>query len=397
MSVQVTDMKSPLVLAESVELLSMVFPGLAGQDYAELVERGEIHEYPAGVVLCQEGRVEDVFYVIIAGAVEVTKAISATQRRVLNKLGKHEFFGEMALVHSVPRVATVCTLEPTTVLEIYRKPFEAVLYRSPAMAVTVVREVIGRLRDNDQATIGELRVKNEELAAAYKELSEQERLRTEFLTTISHELRTPLTSANGYLQLIQTGALKSEHLNAALDIVNHNLDLITTLVNDILYLHEMEEIAPQFEPLDLNALVTQAVSANQQKAASNNVRLALSLAPNIPSIQGSVESLSRIFNALLDNAIKFSPNGGEVQINIAAQGMIATVSVIDQGVGIPEEHMPKIFDKYFHVDEMDGHRFGGVGLGLAIAKHLVDRHSGKIEVGSEVGKGTAVRVNLPMG
>jgi signal transduction histidine kinase len=397
MNVQVTDMKSPLVLAESVELLSMVFPGLAGQDYAELVDRGEIHEYPAGAVLCQEGRVEDVFYVIIAGTVEVTKAISATQRRVLNKLGRHEFFGEMALVHSVPRVATVRTLEPTTVLEIYRKPFEAVLYRSPAMAVTVVREVIGRLRDNDQATIGELRVKNEELAAAYKELSEQERLRTEFLTTISHELRTPLTSANGYLQLIQSGVLKSEHLNAALDIVNHNLDIITTLVNDILFLHEMEEIAPQFEPLDLNAVATQAVSANQQKAAGNNVRLTLSLAPNLPSIQGSVESLSRIFNALLDNAIKFSPNGGEVQVNIAVQGLLATVSVIDQGVGIPEEHIPKIFDKYFHVDEMDGHRFGGVGLGLAIAKHLVERHGGKIEVGSEVGKGTAVRVNLPIG
>ena len=390
-------MKSPLVLAESVELLSMVFPGLAGQDYAELVERGEIHEYPAGVALCQEGRVEDVFYVIIAGAVEVTKAISATQRRVLNKLGKHEFFGEMALVHSVPRVATVRTLEPTTVLEIYRKPFEAVLYRSPAMAVTVVRQVIGRLRDNDQATIGELRMKNEELAAAYKELSEQERLRTEFLTTISHELRTPLTSANGYLQLVQTGALKGDHLNAALDIVNHNLDLIITLVNDILYLHEMEEIIPQFEPLDLNAVVTQVVSANQKKAASSNVRLTLSLAPNLPSIQGSVESLSRVFNALLDNAIKFSPNGGEVQVNIAAQGLLATVSVIDQGVGIPEEHIPKVFDKYFHVDEMDGHRFGGVGLGLAIAKHLVERHGGKIEVGSEVGKGTAVRVNLPIG
>ncbi|MBI3240793.1 MAG: cyclic nucleotide-binding domain-containing protein [Chloroflexi bacterium] len=390
-------MKSPLVLAESVELLSVVFPGLAGQDYAELVERGEIRDYPADTVLCQEGRIEDVFYVIISGSVEVAKAMSPTDRRVLNRLGRHEFFGEMALVHSVPRVATVRTLEPTTVLEIYRKPFEAVLYRSPAMAVTVVREVVGRLRNNDQMTIGELRMKNEELAAAYRELSEQERLRTEFLTTISHELRTPLTSAKGYLQLIQTGVLKGEHLNGAFDIVGHNLDLITTLVNDILFLHEMEEIVPHFENLDLNAVVTHVVSANQQKAAANKVKLAIGLDPNLPSIQGSVESLSRVFNALLDNAIKFSPNGGEVQVNITQQGMVACVAVIDQGVGIPQEHMPKIFNKYFHLDEMDGHRFGGVGLGLAIAKHLVERHGGKIEVGSEVGIGTAFRVNLPIG
>jgi len=390
-------MKSPLVLAESVELLSVVFPGLAGQDYAELVERGEINEYPPGTVLCQEGRVEDVFYVIITGSVEVTQTISATDRRVLKKLGKHEFFGEMALVHSVPRVATVCTLGPTTVLEIYRKPFESVLYRSPAMAVTVVREVVGRLRNNDQTTIGELRMKNEELAAAYRELSEQERLRTEFLTTISHELRTPLTSAKGYLQLILSGVLNAEHLNSALDVVGHNLDLITTLVNDILFLHEMEEIVPHFEPLDLNAVVTQAVSANRQKADHNKVQLTLNLAPSMPSIQGSVESLSRVFNALLDNAIKFSPDGGEVLINFTQQGMVACVAVIDQGVGIPEEHLPSIFDKFFHLDEMDGHRFGGVGLGLAIAKHLAERHGGKIEVGSVVGKGTAFKVNLPIG
>ncbi len=391
-------MKPPLVLASAVELLSRVFPGLTGHDYADLVDRGELREYPTDHLLCQEGRAEDTFYIILSGKCEAYQALNDEDRRVLKVMGEHEFFGEMALIHRAPRGASVRTLEPTTVLEIHRQPFETVLYRSPAMALSLIREVTSRLRSNDEGVISELRRKNAQLEQAYRELAEQERVKAEFLTTVSHELRTPLTSAKGFLQLIQAGVLSGPALNDALATINTNLEVIVTLVNDILFMQEMEEIIPHFEMLDVGTVISLVVEDNRLNGARTGVHFITNIAPDLPKIQGNPQNLRRAFHALLDNAIKFSPNGGDVDVAVEKEGMIIRVSIVDHGIGIPPEHMPKIFDKFYHVDEIDGRRFGGVGLGLAIARHLIERHSGKIEVGSEgvPGRGTAFRVNLPI-
>ncbi|HKZ70641.1 MAG TPA: cyclic nucleotide-binding domain-containing protein, partial [Anaerolineales bacterium] len=107
-------MKPPLVLASAVELLGRVFPGLAGRDYAELVDRGDLREYPSGTLLCQQGHMEDTFYIIMSGTVEAYQALGDKDRRVLKVMGEHEFFGEMALIHRAPRGASVRTLGPTT-------------------------------------------------------------------------------------------------------------------------------------------------------------------------------------------------------------------------------------------------------------------------------------------
>ena len=391
-------MKPPLVLASAVELLSRVFPGLTGRDYAELADRGDLRDYPANRILCHQGKTEDVFYIVMSGKVEAYQSLGEDQRRVLKIMGAHEFFGELALIHHAPRGANVRTLEPTTVLEIHRQSFESVLFRSPAMALTVVREVTSRLRANDEGTISELRKKNAELEAAYKELAAQERAKSEFLTTVSHELRTPLTSANGFLQLIRSGAVTGEILNGALAKVSGNLEMIITLVNDILFMQETEEIAPAFEAVDVKAALTKVVDDYRLRAADGGVTLVADLAPDLPKIQGNPQNLGRAFAALVDNAIKFSPDGGRVRVSADQAGLSLRVSIEDQGIGIAAEHLPKIFERFYHVDEFDSHRFGGVGLGLAIAKHLIERHGGKIDVGSSgvPGQGAVFRINLPI-
>lgn len=385
-------------MASAVEVLSRVFPGLNGRDYAELVERGEVNDYPADYLLCKQGQTEDVFYIVMTGKVEAYQELGGGERRVLKVMGSEEFFGELALIHRAPRGANVRTLEPTTVLEIDRLSFESVLFRSPAMALTVMREVAGRLRSNDEGTISELRKKNAELEAAYQELAEQERARAEFITTISHELRTPLTSANGFVQLIRSGAVTGPALQDVLGTVGGNLNTIITLVNDILFVYEMEEIVPTFEPIQVGDVVAGAVENFRGRAAQCNIQLQVEIESGLPAIQGNGQNLSRAVRALLDNALKFSPDGGAVSVKVYKAGMIIHVSVADTGIGVPPEQQPKIFERFYHIDEVNGHRFGGVGLGLAIAKHLVERQGGRIDVSSTgvPGEGAVFRVNLPI-
>ena len=136
------------------------------------------------------------------------------------------------------------TTENTTVLEIYKEDFTRLVERSSIVSLAMAREVSRRLTQNDTMAIEDLRLKAKELAEAYQQLTEQEYARSEFLSTIAHELRTPLTTTNGFLQIIRMGMLQGEALNSALDLMARNLDDITKLTNDILFMQEMELTFP---------------------------------------------------------------------------------------------------------------------------------------------------------
>lgn len=387
-----------MTLLSPSELLQHAFPGLSPEDTAELAGLAQMHHYPSGAVLCHEGQSEDVFYLIAEGAVEVTKAMDATSHRVLKRLGAGEFFGEMALIHSAPRVATVRTLRPSTLLEVNKLAFETVLSRSPAMALSVVRTVGSRLRANDALAIDELRQKNVELAEAYRQLQELERLRSEFLTTIAHELRTPLTSAKGWLTLLRSGAVQGEGLMPAIETVGVNVEALVRIANDLLFLQEMDLIAPTDKPVDLGGVVAASVEEMRRHADDHRVGLQLAMAPNLPTLRGDPEGLARVFRALLDNAVKFSPDGGQVEVAVERDGSWVTVSVQDHGVGISEEHREHVFERFYRVEKIGDRLFGGMGLGLAIAKHVVtQQHDGLIDFTSGPGKGTTFRVRLPIG
>jgi CRP-like cAMP-binding protein len=217
-------------------ILRKAFPGIREDEAFEMTAVGRVHNYPSGTVLCLEGAIESIFYILLDGHVEVTKAMQDMQSRVMKKLGPGEFFGEMALIHNMPRSATVTSLTPVTVLEIHKEDFTHLLEHCTPVSLAMVREVSRRLRQNDQMAIEDLRVKAGELAYAYQTLAEMEFARSEFLTTIAHELRTPLTSAGGFLQLIQKGMLQGQVLNSALDHVTKNIQEIIALVNDILFI-----------------------------------------------------------------------------------------------------------------------------------------------------------------
>jgi len=370
------------------KVIPRAFPGIKPAEVEELISNCRIQSYEPGKVLCRENATEDIFYMILDGEVQVTKLVNNTENRLLNTLSPGDFFGEMGLIHNAPRAATVTTLTPVIVLELDKQGFDRVLKNSASVSLAMVREISHRLRENDQMAIEELRVRASELAQAYQKLAEQELARRDFLTNVAHELRTPLMSASGYLQLLQKGAMSGGQLQTAVDTVDRNVRQIVTLVNDILFLQEMDLVLSEFQPVDLGEVSRNVVEKYKGKAADKKIALTLRGSQNLPTIPGDARSLERALMALVDNALKFSPHGGDVEIQIESTREKLLVMVRDQGIGIASEALPRIFDRFYHIERHDNDLYSGIGLGLAIARQVIEQHNGALEVSSTPGKGS---------
>ncbi|HEX9029679.1 MAG TPA: cyclic nucleotide-binding domain-containing protein, partial [Anaerolineales bacterium] len=295
---------------ETSSIIQNAFPGISSREAVRLSGAGRVCAYPPETILCHEDALETTFYIILEGEVLVTKHINDMEARELKHLHPGDFFGEMAIIHNAPRAATVKSISPLTVLEIEKDAFNVMLERNSPISLAMVREVSRRLRENDQMAIEDLRAKADELAAAYHELSLQESARSQFLTTIAHELRTPLMAANGFLQVIRQGKLQGEAMDYALETVSRNLQDIVSLVNDILFLQEMDLIMPEAQPTDVGRLVASAVQGQALHAQRNGIGFSLNIDSGLPQVMADPKTLEKAFAAVLDNAIKFSPQGG---------------------------------------------------------------------------------------
>ena len=185
-----------------------------------------------------------------------------------------------------------------------------------------------------------------------------------------------------------------EYSHLDLDTVSRNVQQIVSLVNDILFLQEVELVLPELHPTDLGKVVSAAVAQVQEKADNGGVRFTVEILPDLPEVCGHQKSLERALVMVLDNAIKFSPQGGEVKVLADQMGEDVCVTVKDHGIGIPADVLPHIFDRFFHVDEVGDDVFGGLGLGLAITRQVIEQHGGKIEVESQVNEGSAFKLYL---
>jgi len=370
------------------KIIPHAFPGITPSEVAELINNSKLENYPAGTILCHENAIEDTFYLILEGEVEVTKVINNNETRLLKKLAVGDFFGEMALIHNAPRAATVKALTQLIALEINKKAFDQVLKNSSSVSLAMVREISRRLRENDELAIDDLRMRASELAEAYQKMAEQDVARRDFLTNVSHQLRTPLTAASGYLQMLQKGTFPPEKTAQAMESVTRNVQQIASLVNDILFVQEMDLILEQFEPVNLVEMVRRVASQLAGKMEARKIALRVKPDLFIPSVMGDRQNLERAFTALLDNAIKFSPEGGKVEIRLRRKGDQVGVEILDQGIGIQPEALPHIFERFYHMDKSGGQLFEGLGLGLAITKQVIEQHKGHLDVVSAPGKGS---------
>jgi two-component system phosphate regulon sensor histidine kinase PhoR len=224
-------------------------------------------------------------------------------------------------------------------------------------------------------------------------------LRKEFVANVSHELRTPLTMIKGFVETLQDGAAGDPEKNAEyLGIIEKHVNQLTNLVNDLLELSRLESRPGLPRRLEVNVddLIRRVVELNAPAAAKKNQALKFEPAPGVPSIFGDPDYLERAVANLVQNAIKYTPEGGWIRVSTDERAGFVDITVADNGIGIPADDIPRIFERFYRVDKSRSRDAGGTGLGLSIVKHVVQVHGGSIEVKSELGKGSAFRVSLPV-
>jgi signal transduction histidine kinase len=228
---------------------------------------------------------------------------------------------------------------------------------------------------------------------------EAERMKDEFFGLISHELRTPLTSIIGYTEaLAETeGDSLSDRGRRFLEVVDRNARRELRLVGDLLALVRIEAGTFSIEPgsADLAEIVAEAVEAARPTAERQGVDLSVD-ADDLPEIEGDPYRLGQVVDNLLTNAIKFSPDGGSVDVRVDRRDGCAMIEVSDSGMGIPPEDRERLFERLFRAKGAAALQIPGTGLGLTIVKAIVDAHGGRIEVESDEGIGTTFRISLPM-
>ncbi len=221
-----------------------------------------------------------------------------------------------------------------------------------------------------------------------------ESMRREFTANVSHELKTPLQGIIGSAELIENGMVKSEDMPRFVGHIRREAQRLVTLIGDIIRLSQLDEGCEMpFERVDLAAVAKEAADDIAEKAKERNV--SVSVSGNSVYVNGVRRLLYEVIFNLCDNAVKYNLEGGSVTVTVAEQGGKATVTVADTGIGITEEHQPRVFERFYRVDKSHSKAGGGTGLGLSIVKHAVLYHNGEINLESEPGRGTTITVSLP--
>jgi signal transduction histidine kinase/ActR/RegA family two-component response regulator len=234
---------------------------------------------------------------------------------------------------------------------------------------------------------------------ARKLAEEADRLKDEFLATLSHELRTPLTSILGWASMIRNGEVEGSNVPRALETIERNARSQARLIDDLLDVSRIitGNLRLDLRPLNLAPIVDAALDALRPTADVKGIRLQTRFEPNECLVKGDANRLRQVIWNLLSNAIKFTPRGGNVNVDMNCVESTARLTVSDTGDGISAEFLPYVFDRFRQAEGSISRKQGGLGLGLAVARHLVELHGGTITAESEgLGKGSVFSVDLPL-
>ncbi|HSH43423.1 MAG TPA: HAMP domain-containing sensor histidine kinase, partial [Arenicellales bacterium] len=238
-----------------------------------------------------------------------------------------------------------------------------------------------------------------QIAAQMEHLQETDRLRRELVANVSHDLRTPLASLQGYLETV---LMKKDELSAAeqreyVEIAARHSRRLGMLVSELFELARLDstDATPEREPFSLAELVQDVLQKYELRARDAGVRLDVRLDSRVPFVYANIGLIERVLENLLDNALRHTPEGGTVKLALAPGDDTVTVRLSDTGSGIAEQDLPRIFDRFYRSRRPDGGNGDGAGLGLAIARRIIELHGGRIEAASGNGSGTTFTFDLP--
>jgi two-component system phosphate regulon sensor histidine kinase PhoR len=227
-----------------------------------------------------------------------------------------------------------------------------------------------------------------------------ERMRVDFVANASHELRTPLAAVIGYAETLADGSDLSDELRSSFSrTIGDEAQRMLRIIEDLMSLSRLEadRFVKPTEAVRITEVIDVAISNTGFAANAHQCRVVAKVPGELPELLGDFDQLVQLFENLLSNAVRYGCGAGgcEIRISAAANGDFVRIAVADDGPGIPREHLPRLTERFYRVDSARSRNSGGTGLGLSIVKHIVERHRGSLEIGSEIGKGTTVVVRLP--
>ena len=264
------------------------------------------------------------------------------------------------------------------------------------------REDAARLREEAvraQEELAQAKAERERLMVEMREANRTNQLKDEFLATVSHELRTPLNAVLGWARMLAAGHVTGDRAAHAIGTIERNASALADMIDDLLDVSRIIagtlEIA--HDPVDLIATTQTALDAFKPLAAAKNIELGFSSDPSCAPVSGDAARLQQVMSNLLANAIKFTPQGGRVDVSITCPGPFAEVAVADTGQGISPEFLPHVFERFRQGEVKTTRRHQGLGLGLAIVRQLVERHEGTVQAESPgLGKGATFTIRVPV-
>ncbi|MCG8605630.1 ATP-binding protein, partial [bacterium] len=230
-------------------------------------------------------------------------------------------------------------------------------------------------------------------------LKHLENVRRDFVANVSHEIRTPVTAIKGYVETImENGSLDKAQARSFLETILRNTDRMSKLVDDLLHLSKLESIESyesSLEEINLPNVVRRVAESFEKIRQERQVQIRVDLPSSLPKIKGTMSEVETVLENLIENAIKYGADGGDIYVGAQELEDTIEVTVADRGMGIPSDDQPRIFERFYRVDKARSRVLGGTGLGLSIVKHIIQQYGGRVWVESEVGKGSEFHFTLP--
>lgn len=358
--------------------------------------------------------------------------------KVLTRTFFHPYYGEDMMIVAVPIVGTSGAINGAVILnapvqgvnrfltQIYMA-IALIGFLSLALTLFVVRRlsrgIVKPLREMEETAASmaqgrydkrvEITTEDEvgQLGSSINTLAQElgrfvahtehmEKLRRDFVANVSHELRTPLTIIRGYTEALQDGtACGADQTGRFTKLIVSETERLERLINDLLDLSRLQarQYVMDVEQIPLTEVVDSVIAMLGEKAANKGIALSWRANNIIPPVPGNGDRLVQLMLILLDNAIKYTPAGGKVSVELAREQEDVTLTVTDNGTGIPPEDLPFIWERFYKADKAHSRTNHGTGLGLSIAREIIDRHGAKVNVESEPGKGTTFVLQFPVG